>query len=56
MVTSPTKDDVKATDMVKKPYTAPELQRWGSLRDITQTVGNAGGPDGGSGHRNRTRP
>ena len=56
MDTSQTRDDQKATDKIKKPYTAPELQRLGSLRDITLTVGNAGSPDGGGGKRNRTRP
>lgn len=52
-----TEDDVKETDTdkVKKPYTAPELQKWGSLLDITRSVGNAGGPDGGGGHRSRTQ-
>ena len=29
----------------KKVYEAPVLQRWGSLRDLTQTVSNKGGRD-----------
>jgi hypothetical protein len=49
------KDDEKTTDTVKKPYAAPQLQKWGSLTDITQSVGNSGHDDGGkSGHRSRT--
>ena len=32
----------------KKAYEAPALIRWGTLRDITQAVGNRGASDGGS--------
>jgi len=32
----------------KKPYKAPELMPWGSMRDITMAVGSAGADDGGS--------
>lgn len=31
----------------KKPYTAPLLVRWGTLRDLTLQVGNRGSGDGG---------
>ncbi|WP_371135798.1 lasso RiPP family leader peptide-containing protein [Reyranella sp.] len=29
----------------KKAYEAPVLQRWGTLRDLTQQMGNTGGKD-----------
>ena len=52
-----TNDAAKATDTAKRPYTAPVLQKWGSMSDLTRSVGNAGSPDGGSnGHKNRTQP
>jgi hypothetical protein len=39
----------------KKPYEAPVLVRWGTLRDVTQAVGSMGASDGGHrGNRNRT--
>jgi len=37
----------------KKPYSAPVLVTWGTLRDITQAVGGAGNPDGGKGKQPR---
>lgn len=37
----------------KKPYTAPALVTWGSLRDITQSVGWSGNSDGGKGKQPR---
>lgn len=40
---------------MKAPYAAPVLQQWGSLRDITQSVGANGANDGGRGWRRRTR-
>jgi hypothetical protein len=30
----------------KKPYEAPVLVRWGTLRDLTQSAGNRGASDG----------
>jgi hypothetical protein len=33
----------------KKPYVAPVLVQWGTLRDMTQSVGKSKGPDGGKG-------
>ena len=43
--------------VVKKPYKAPVLTQWGTLRDITQTVGQNGKQDGGGpgGFRNTRR-
>ena len=38
----------------KKPYEAPALVRWGTLRDITQAVGNRGASDGGHKRDKRT--
>lgn len=37
----------------KKPYAAPALVTWGSLRDITQAVGWSGNSDGGKGKQPR---
>jgi hypothetical protein len=31
----------------KKPYEAPVLVRWGTLRELTQAVGARGASDGG---------
>lgn len=39
----------------KKPYSPPASIKWGSLRDITQSVGSSGRNDGGRGRRRRTR-
>jgi hypothetical protein len=39
----------------KRPYAPPVLVQWGTLRDITQSVGNTGANDGGRGGRRRTR-
>lgn len=40
----------------KKPYTAPALLEWGTLRDLTQSVGATGGADGAKkGANRRTR-
>jgi hypothetical protein len=39
----------------KKPYEAPVLVRWGTLCDLTKSVGNSGASDGGrKGNQNRT--
>lgn len=37
----------------KRPYAPPVLIEWGSLRDITQAVGNSGNNDGGKGKQPR---
>jgi hypothetical protein len=42
----------------KKPYRAPTLVCWGTLRDITQAVGRSGAKDHappGHGNANKTR-
>jgi hypothetical protein len=50
------KDESAVGSHKKKPYIAPELQKWGTLLDITRAAGNAGSSDGGSnGHKSRTR-
>jgi hypothetical protein len=39
----------------KKPYEPPVLVRWGTLHELTQSVGSLGASDGGhKGNRNRT--
>jgi len=38
----------------KKVYKQPELQVYGNLREITQSVGDKGTMDGGGGAANRT--
>jgi hypothetical protein len=38
----------------KKPYNRPQLQVYGDLREITQTVGKTGQTDGGSSPVNHT--
>jgi hypothetical protein len=37
----------RKTARVKKPYAAPVLVAWGTLRDMTKHVGKAGKADGG---------
>jgi hypothetical protein len=37
----------------KKAYAPPALVRWGTLRDITQSTGDAGNTDGGKGKQPR---
>jgi hypothetical protein len=50
------KDESAVGPLKKKPYVAPELQKGGTLFDITRAAGNAGSSDGGSnGHKSRTR-
>ncbi|WP_177324822.1 lasso RiPP family leader peptide-containing protein [Reyranella massiliensis] len=36
-------------------YSAPVLMAWGTLRDVTQSVGSSGRRDGGRGQQRRTR-
>ena len=38
----------------KKPYTAPQLVRWGTMRDITLSSGNHGNDDHAKRGSNRT--
>jgi hypothetical protein len=37
----------RKTAPMKTPYVTPVLVTWGTLRDITKHVGNAGKADGG---------
>ena len=39
---------------VRKPYRAPELLHWGTMRDITLAVGAAGVTDGAMKAPNKT--
>jgi hypothetical protein len=40
----------------KKPYEAPSLVEWGTLRDLTQSAGSSGSSDGATkGSRRKTR-
>jgi hypothetical protein len=41
-------------EMAKKTYSAPILSTWGTLRDLTKKVGNAGKSDGGK-TKNQTK-
>ena len=36
-------------ESTKKPYKSPELSVYGDVREITRTVGDKGGADGGTG-------
>ncbi len=38
----------------KKPYSKPKLTVYGTVRELTRTVGNKGHLDGGSGNTKRT--
>lgn len=40
------------SEPAKKPYQRPVLVRWGSLRDLTQAIGNSGASDGSKGKTN----
>jgi len=44
-----------ANPPAKKPYDAPTLVKWGTLRDMTQAGGLHGRKDGARGHLHRTR-
>jgi hypothetical protein len=39
----------------KKPFTKPTLTTYGTIRDLTKVVGNAGSADGGSGFMGKTQ-
>ena len=39
----------------RKPYKAPELVKWGTIADMTLSVGSTGSGDGAGGKKNRTR-
>ena len=40
---------------MRMAYSAPILTTWGTLRDVTQSVGSSGRRDGGRGQQRRTR-
>ena len=42
-----------STTKTKKPYAAPSLVEWGTLRDLTQNVGTSGNSDGATKGTNR---
>jgi hypothetical protein len=43
-----TPTNVKTSDTpTKEPYERPELVVYGDVHELTQAVGNSGGPDGG---------
>jgi len=39
----------------RKPYTPPKLIPWGTLRDVTRSVGPQGASDGGTKNKRGTR-
>jgi hypothetical protein len=43
------------TTAPKKVYRTPSVVIWGTLREITQSIGNHGSKDGGHGRNHRTR-
>jgi hypothetical protein len=45
---TPTQDSAK-----KKPYSPPVIQKWGNLKDLTQSNGWSGNKDGGKGKQQR---
>jgi hypothetical protein len=45
---------VPTTNERKKPYEQPQLQVYGNLRDITETLGVSGAADGGGPVLNKT--
>lgn len=55
-IKTPEKDDKLSVPSAKKPYEAPVLKEWGTLKDITLAVGSSRQADGGRGPRSRTGP
>jgi len=56
-MTDNNRDIVKQTarsSQARKPYKAPELLRWGTMRDITLSVGPSGVSDGAMKSPNHT--
>jgi hypothetical protein len=52
-MTPPVERQTPETGPMKKVYSAPRLEVYGKLRDIAQTVGKTGIPDGtGAGNPN----
>jgi len=48
------KREVKQTESIKKPYSRPQLEVYGNLREITQANGKTGKADAGSPNPNHT--
>jgi hypothetical protein len=48
--------DKPAKPETKKPYSKPTLSDYGTVRELTKTVGFSGNADGGRTGRNRTSP
>jgi hypothetical protein len=46
--TSTRPEEQAETSGVKKPYEAPALVRWGTLHELTQSVGSRGASDHGN--------
>lgn len=56
MKAKPLETEVQArAPAVKKPYEAPVLKDWGTLRDITLSNSNQGNSDGGRPPFHKTR-
>jgi hypothetical protein len=55
MDNSPTRKPI-TNDKAKKPFHQPKLIVYGTIREITKVVGNAGNMDGGTGMNQRTQP
>ena len=56
MVDRPTDEKTASAEpTVKKPYQAPALLEWGTLRDITLNIGQNGNSDGAKKGSNRTK-
>lgn len=49
-----TADPTHQPQLNKRPYAAPELLTWGTMRDITLKVGWSGASDGAMKSPNRT--
>jgi hypothetical protein len=49
------KTNAKNGDGAMKSYTKPTLTTYGTIRDLTKIVGNAGPLDGGSGTHGKTQ-
>ena len=39
--------EIKPGESIKKPYSRPQLEVYGNLREITQSAGKTGKSDGG---------
>ena len=48
--------DERSPTPTKKPYVAPIVMSWGTLRDMTQKLGNNGALDGAKKPKAKTKP